>query len=184
MTLKFFCPVHKLMFVCDSHCCDKPPLAAVTLSNGSQKIAPYDCMKLLWDKGLDFHATTITIGCRKYGKLSADEQYKRMVKDIRVHMKRYNFNDDKYYYYCFELQKNGQLHAHGIEINTYNTPFQEIFSDWGARNNHPESFKKVSSFEEYYKYITKECEYPTITNFSKRNMRRIITLAQSPKSGD
>lgn len=178
----FYCPIHKLMFSCPSGiCCEEPdPLSIGSPNNGTRrkcpKHSPYDALKKLWNAGATFNATTITIGNKYYGRMSADEQYKRMSRDIRRHIKTYA-EDDSWYFYTFELQKNGQLHSHGIEVNTYWAKFINSFELYGSRNIHKESFKKVSDFEAYYKYITKEPEYPSVHNLSKKN---IINLLNKP----
>lgn len=171
-SVKFYCPIHKLLWHCESNCCEPLPLSKGSPNNGRDFI--FEAMEKMWDSGLTFTATTITIGNKRFGKLSAHDQYKRMARDVRIHMRRGHTNNDSYYFYCFELQQNGQLHSHGIEINTYKKPFDDMFSYWGKRNEHPESFKKVTDLKSYYKYITKECEFKTISNLSKKSCKRII----------
>lgn len=176
----FYCPIHKLMFSCPSGvCCEEPdPLSEGSPKNGTRskkcaKHSPYDALKKLWNAGATFNATTITIGNKYYGRLSADEQYKRMSLDIKRHIKKYR-EIEQWFFYTFELQKNGQLHAHGIEVGTYQESFVESFYKWGDRNMHPESFKKVSDFDAYYSYITKEPEYPSVHNFSKKSILNLL----------
>lgn len=179
--VKFYCPVHKLMFVCVSGCCEPLPL-----SNGSPTVGTKRREATLGflKKFGSLNATTITIGEKWIGKLSADQQYKVMAKDIRIHMRRYNHSGDNYYYYCFELQKNGQLHAHGIEAGTYSTPFIEMFERYGKRNRHKKSFTPVSDLDKYFEYITKECTYPTITNITLRTLKDFNKIKCAPPEGE
>lgn len=139
--------------------------------NSAQKHTPYDYMKYLYNKDCPLHITTITIGTKWLGKLSAKEQYKVFVKHIKKHIPFHA--EDMRYIYNFELTSNGQLHAHGLEYNTYQNRFAESFSIFGKRNEHPKSFQICRNIDGYITYINKENVYPSITNIQRKHLADI-----------
>lgn len=132
---------------------------------------PYDYFRKMFNKGVCLHATTITIGNKRYGRMSDKEQYQEFKKAIRQHIK---FHSNSRYIYEFEHTKQGQLHAHGIEYNVYQNRFSESFHKFGARNGHKDSFQKIKAIDEYIKYITKDKEFPTLTNVGKKDIREVF----------
>lgn len=132
------------------------------------------------------HATTITIGNKYYGSMSAKKQYKYMYKAIRQHItdsKRASPNCKLFY--TFELQKNGQLHAHGIELGTWHNNFCASFSKFGRRNLHNASFQELKRPTEYLEYITKEEVFPRIHNITKKSVKTFIkTLSKEGGEGE
>lgn len=113
------------------------------------------------------YMTTITIGNKFYGRMSAEGQHEHMVKAIKEHIKYYG--EHKYIYH-FELQKNGQLHAHGLESGTYQQKFHNDFAHFGCRNKHKKSFQKVRNLEGYLQYINKENVFPPIHNIKRSDI--------------
>lgn len=113
------------------------------------------------------HITTISIGCRWLGKKRSEDQYTIFCKKIRQHIP---YRSESKYIYCFELQKNGQLHAHGIEYDTYQGRFMESFCSFGSHNTNNKSFQECRNLEGYIKYINKENIYPTIHNILKKDL--------------
>lgn len=176
--IKFYCPIHKLMMTCSINCCQAVPLSNGYPSQSTPKTSTYlEFLQHFHDMGIDFNATTITIGNKWIGKKSSDQQYQIMKKDIRKHINRNKHRQEHtWYYYNFELQQNGQLHAHGIEVNTYLAPFHESFESYGKRNVHRESFKKMSNLNSYFEYIEKEKAYPTVTNITKKLLKELFTI--------
>lgn len=129
----------------------------------------YQYLKTL-EEGNTMRATTITIGNKRYGRLSSLGQYQQLKKAIKAHIP---YHGDTKYYYTFEYQKNGNLHAHGIEVSTYQSRFIESFSKFGSRNSHDASFQHVRNLEKYFKYITKECSFPSLTNIMKKDLHTV-----------
>lgn len=139
----------------------------------------WDAIKILHERKCTLHAATITVGVKWLGKLSADEQYVRFVKQIK---KYYPYNGNQKYIFCFELTKTGVLHAHGVMYDTYWNNFIEAFSDFGSRNSHKDSFQLVVS-EKYFAYMQKEQEYPTIHNFTKKFIDNVISSRNLKEDG-
>lgn len=147
----------------------------------AQKIAPHDYFKFWYNKGTDVICTTITIGKKWLGRKSADDQYKQFVKDIK---RAYPFHGKTKYVYHFELQNNGHLHAHGLEIDGYNDTFICAFADYGSRNKSKEAYQKCRNIDGYCDYINKDNEYPPIHNILKKEIREIeqTRMGGSPKN--
>lgn len=99
---------------------------------------------------VSWNATTITIGNKKYGKLDYKGQMRELKKDIKNYLEKNNYNG----LYIFELQKNGNIHCHGID-DGYRSKFEEAFSKYGKRNSNNESHKLVKHLEDYLRYICK-----------------------------
>lgn len=116
------------------------------------------------------HATTITIGNKWIGKKSAKQQYKQLVRDIKRHI---GYRSAVKYLYVFEYQHNGHLHAHGVELGSYQQQFIESFSKYGRRNSCSESFQTVKHIDKYLEYIDKEHAFPYITNIHKHQYKKI-----------
>ena len=132
-------------------------------------------------------ATTITIGNKYYGSMSAKQQYKQMSKDIKKHISERPDKNCKYLY-TFELQKNGQLHAHGIELGTWQNTFHANFGKYGRHNLNNKSYTDIvlRNFPSYYEYIHKEQVFPRIHNFTKKELKAFkkATLHKlSPREG-
>lgn len=125
-------------------------------------------------------AGTITIGRKWIGRKRAEDQYDIIKKRIRAYL---GYHNTEYrYYIIFEFQKNGQLHAHTIYYNMYQNRHLEAFADMGARNTHPESFKKISNLKKYWDYIHKDqgemySHFPLITNIKKKDIAETKTGA-------
>lgn len=118
--------------------------------------------------GVQLVKTTLTIGNKEIGKLSYIDQHKyfiKLIKSFTLHHKKCG-NDVKYIFH-FELQSNGMLHAHGIEMNGNQTIFNLHFTKLGVRNSHQKSYDEVKRYigiEEYLNYINKENILPPFTN--------------------
>lgn len=110
------------------------------------------------------HATTITIGSKNLGKLSAKGQYKALVRAIKKHI---SFRGHRKYLYVFEYTGSGVVHSHGIEIDTCRESFIESFTSYGSHNRHRDSFQSIKDLPAYIKYIDKEHAFPYITNITK-----------------
>lgn len=130
-------------------------------------------------KGVSMHKTTITIGVKRYGKLSYKDQYKDMVSSIKKHIPYHS--EEKRYLYHFELTKNGILHAHGIEISTYQTVFSDDFNKYGLHNTKDQSFVEIKrkTIDEYLKYINKENICPWISNITLKDIRSLESSVTS-----
>ncbi len=112
-------------------------------------------------EGTDLIACTITIGNIKYGKLAYYEQHAHMCEAIRKLPKSCK------YYFRFEFQKNGQLHAHGIAYNLYQEPYVACVSRFGTRNSHQESFQEIKHLKNYLDYMEKDMDKVTLTPIYK-----------------
>lgn len=117
--------------------------------------------------------TTITIGRKWLGRKSADEQYNIFVKRIKSHIP---YHSNSKYVYHFELTNNGQLHAHGLEYNSWQSNFVSSFADFGHQNTKSISFKPVAHAKgllAYIDYMDKENAYPMIHNIMKKDHNSI-----------
>lgn len=83
------------------------------------------------------HFTTITIGSKWLGMKSVKEQYEVFKRDIKKHIR---YHGDQKYLYHFEIQRSGMLHAHGIELDTYQGRFIKSFEHYGKHNCSNKSF--------------------------------------------
>lgn len=124
-------------------------------------------------------AGTVTIGRKWVGRLSAEQQYALIKKRIRAYLGYMNVEHK--YYFIFEFQQNGQLHAHSIYYNMYQARHIEAFGDMGKRNSHPESFKMISDFNSYWNYIHKDqkemyYKFPSITNIRKKDIANTVKV--------
>ncbi len=122
--------------------------------------------KRWYNKNVDMHAVTITIHGKYYGKMSYKQQYNDMVKTIKS---TYSYHGETKYMFRFELQENGNLHSHGILMNTYVNKFHEAFHKYGQRNRHKLSFQPLRNIDAYIKYIDKENILPMIHNIKKKD---------------
>lgn len=141
-----------------------------------EKIHRY--LETLSVRGCDMNKTTITIGNKIIGMKSYKEQYDDICRIIKLERP---YRGAIKYIYHFELQKNGQLHAHGLEIGSYMQNYVEAFSCIGARNAHPKSFvavKRGDSITEYLRYMNKENILPMITNITKKEMIHAVNVLQ------
>lgn len=159
-----------LFFSIKSTCCTKAGMANPCPSH-AQKSDPFDFFRTLDASNtlLPFYMTTITIGNKHYGRMSSEEQYKHFCAAIKKHVKYHNDKGQRYIY-VFELQRNGQLHAHGLEVGTSQAQFIESFHKFGSRNMHDKSFQTVKRLETYIKYMQKEEVYPRIHNIKKKDL--------------
>ncbi len=126
------------------------------------------------------HATTITIGNKRIGRLSQKKQYREFVRRIK---RQYPFRGKVKYLYCFEEQMNGQLHAHGWTLGDYQNHFISSFSDFGKHNMNSKSFQPIGDLAKYGLYINKENAYPPLTNITKREEKE-FTATTSGEVGD
>lgn len=112
------------------------------------------------------YAPTITIGNKRYGAMSAEDQYKNMVKDIK---RVYNKGMEIKYLFYFELTQNGILHAHGV-CDGYQNIFIDGFHKYGKHNTNDKSYPEIKAIN-YFDYIKKEynekMKYKPITNVNK-----------------
>lgn len=117
-------------------------------------------------------AATITIGTKFYGSMSSDDQYKHFAKAIKYFKSQIKniYDPTGRYYFTFELQRNGQLHAHGILYNIYQKVFTDSFRQFGRHNENSKSYQKLNNLTLYTKYINKENAYPPLTNISKKDI--------------
>lgn len=154
-----------IFFMPQSNCCISKATESTCQRSPKKSIAlAHKFFKLKYNIAPDsMKATTITIGEKWLGKLDSKVQYEIFKKRIRDHMAPYRFDGARYCYH-FELQSNGQLHAHGIEFGTYENRFIESFGDFGKRNKHAESYTKIHDIDKYIDYINKDNIYPPITN--------------------
>lgn len=116
------------------------------------------------------YATTITIGNKYIGKLDWNGQYKAFIKLLRENR---NKRQPIKCIYHFELTKNGQLHAHGIETGGYAANFQNAFGILGKHNYHKNSYTKINDIDSYCKYINKENVKQVYYNITKKDMVEI-----------
>lgn len=170
-----------------SRCCngsleqgDSPCQSHAQIDGAVERSHKY--MREMYKRGCIVNATTITIGNKAIGRLSSKDQYKVLKRRIKRHIP-YNSEEERYVYH-FELQNNGQLHAHGIEYNTYRGRFTDSFYDIGKRNLAIESFNKVSNIDRYIDYINKENVYPAITNVRRKDMHGIPAISESEGGSD
>lgn len=117
-------------------------------------------------------STTITIGNKRYGSLSAKDQYKHIKKAIKKHIP---YRSEKKYLYTFELQNNGQLHAHGLELGTYQATFIESFGKFGRRNTHNESYQNTKHVRKYLEYMNKDPIFEPVHNIMKKEIKQANT---------
>lgn len=159
-----------IYFSLKSSCCNKQESSPMPCRNSPQILDTHKYFKYWYNKGVDIDITTITIGSKWLGRMSADEQYKQFVKDIK---KGYPFHGKTKYVYHFELQNNGMLHAHGIHMESYRDKFIETFDHYGKRNSHKESYQVCRNITGYLEYINKSNIYPPIHNVLKKDMLEI-----------
>lgn len=166
-----------ITFYFKSSCCNgqssaaKPPLSELCQNGPLHR--QHTHIEQWFNKNIDMHAATITIGNKYYGKLSYKDQYKHMVKAIK---RTYPYHGDTKYVFHFELQSNGNLHAHGVVINGYQNKFIDGFNHLGLRNTHDKSYEPIKNISKYLEYINKENILPPITN--------IASKAKQPRKGD
>lgn len=146
---------------------------SVTLSKRYRKIDILPSQLKGVFNGTTAYAGTVTIGNIRYGSLSDKEQYNSIVASIK---KYFRYQGDDKYYFIFEHQKNGQLHAHYI-TTAYESTHREAFGHYGKRNSHKESFKLVTSIDSYVDYMFKEQDkykyiFPHIHNIKKKDIRK------------
>lgn len=114
-------------------------------------------------------AGTVTIGNKKIGRLSVEDQYTQMVKIIKQRLK---YHTEYRYYFTSELQKNGNLHLHAIYYNMYQKVHNDAFGGIGSRNKLNISFQPIKNLIQYWKYIHKDHDklfFPPIHNIKKRD---------------
>lgn len=162
-----------IFFQINSNCCKDSSTneESKPCRNYPRILTQHNYIKQLYNENCTIYSTTITIGNKNIGRLSAEDQYTLMVKDIKQHIR---YHSESKYIYHFELQKNGQLHAHGVEYNTYRNRFIESFSKYGRRNEHKDSFQECRNIDGYIDYISKEDVFPPISNIQKKD----IAIAQ------
>lgn len=124
------------------------------------------------------YATTITIGNKYVGCLSYHDQYEKFIKVMKMNRKK---NDTIKCIYHFELNSNGQLHAHGIETGGYAQNFKDAFGVFGKHNLHKDSYKKITNIRSYLKYIDKENIKPWFTNLHKDILNTNVFLEKENK---
>ena len=137
--------------------------------------------KKWYNKKVDMHAVTITIGNKHYGKMSYKQQYSEMVKTIKA---TYLYHGETKYLFRFELQNNGNLHSHGILMNSYENKFHEAFHKFGQRNRHKLSFMKCRNIDGYLTYIDKENVLPMIHNIKKKDHEMLKADPENPKDSN
>lgn len=105
----------------------------------------------------ELYAVTVTIGTRKYGKLSSRKQFKELYKSIIGYRKALHALGG-YASFTFELTKSGVVHSHGIVYENHASRglFIKHFEMFGSRNAHEESYKKVIDLNKYIDYMLKE----------------------------
>lgn len=127
------------------------------------------------------HASTITIGNKYYGRLSAKTQYKHFKKQIKAY---YPYRGKCKYIFTFEYQLNGQLHAHGYIIGGWQATHIEAFSRFGKRNTHDDSYQTMKHPDKYATYINKDPVFPYVTNIMNKDIsccsKKSSTLSSSP----
>lgn len=165
-----------IFFSVKSNCCNSSTAEGDPCRNYAKKVDPHKYFKYYSDKGVDVYATTITIGRKWLGRKSADDQYKQFVKDIK---RKWLYHGKEKYCYHFELQNNGQLHAHGLHMNGDWASFIECFSDYGDRNTKKEAYQKCRNIQGYTEYIDKENAYPPIHNILKKDIQEIDNILES-----
>lgn len=102
------------------------------------------------------HAITVTLGGNKrIGKLDYKEQYTEMIKEMK---KVFKTNGEYKFWMTPELNKSGVIHFHGIAYNMYQNVFTDATINFGSRNRHKESFKRITNIESYIKYILKDTQ--------------------------
>lgn len=118
---------------------------------------------------IELHAATITIGNKHYGRMSAEEQYFEMKDSIKKFIPFHSKTQK--YIFEFELQNNGQLHAHGIIQGVFQNKFIESFYHFGRRNSHNKSYQDIKHVSNYIDYICKERIFPTVHNIKKHDVK-------------
>jgi hypothetical protein len=140
-----------------SSCCNKESDPENEKFSSCQ-IAPEKVRQYFEDlEGTDLKAATITIGNVKYGKLAYYEQHAEFEKAIKRLPKQAR------YYFRYEFQKNGQLHAHGIVYNLYDQPYFDIMSRFGTRNTKKESYQEIKHLKQYLDYMEKDMDKVTLS---------------------
>lgn len=125
------------------------------------------------------HVATITIGNKYYGCMDYIQQYNHVVKSIK---QTYRYHGETKYWFCFELQANGQLHAHGIIYNGYHAKFIEGFQKFGARNLHKDSYQPLRNKGYLSEYIHKDVlkketlKIPPIHNITKKTLQTMESV--------
>lgn len=99
-------------------------------------------------------AATITIGLLYLKTKSIEEQYTIIKKQIQDGLRH---TGCKYIFFPEVQPKSGHIHFHGLVSNElYERKYFDIFGRIGKRNMDRESFKRLSNFNSYWKYITKD----------------------------
>lgn len=151
-------------------CCS---LESQSCRNSPQESSnPIQFFKYYYNKNVELHAPTITIGNKYYGGMSNDEQYKHLCKAIKG---AYPYHGTIKYIFYFEQQNNGNLHAHGVLMNAYQSKFIDNFNQFGHRNIHDKSYQQIRNFG-YFAYIQKDehkTKYKPIHNILKKDFNSI-----------
>lgn len=125
-------------------CQNSPPLAPVNCTQIIDVLRSYPKESLT--------AGTVTLGTKKYLRLSWADQIKALSKACEEYGK---INSTEFVAFI-EATKNQVPHLHMLIYNGYQSRFINHFKKFGARNAHNESFKQVSNVNSYIKYIMKE----------------------------
>lgn len=146
--------------------CQNSPLNVVTSRYSNIMLTNHKLLMQLADLGIKMYATTITIHCKWLGCKSYQDQY-RYLKNM---IKRRE-DQDTWYVYHFELQKNGNLHAHGViaylkSTSEWGLKYKEI----GIRNAHQQACQEIKHIRNYLEYINKENICMPITNIRRNQL--------------
>lgn len=146
-------------------------------STSCRNSAPIDSImkffKHYFSKTVELHAPTITIGNKYYGAMSNNDQYKHMVKTIK---ETYPYHGTIKYIFFFEQQENGNLHAHGVLMNAYESKFIDNFNKFGKRNLHKDSYQIIRNLG-YFEYIQKDInkiKFKPIHNIKKKDLQNLL----------
>lgn len=156
-------------FFLKTSCCDGQ---STSCRISAPKNSPLDFFLFYFNRNIELHAVTITIGNKYYGGMSNDDQYKHLCKAIK---QTYKFHGVEKYLFYFEQQQNGNLHAHGVLMNAYRGKFIDNFNKFGQRNIHKDSYQEMRNLG-YFEYIQKDkikYKYKPIHNIHKKDYNNI-----------
>lgn len=177
--------MERLTLIFKSSCCNKLKETGAG-STSCQSYARFPPQLQAYVESLShvtMSATTITIGNKWIGSMSLKKQYKTMREQIKKHMRQTKLES----IYVFEIQANGQLHAHGLEIGWNQATFIENFQHYGQRNRTDASYEKVRHLSKYLEYLQKDLLYMYknhrmvfITNIKKKT---VLNFHETPSLG-
>ena len=99
---------------------------------------------------------TITMDPKIYNHLDTEGMERIIRKTFDSYAKELKQRKNVYYYAQLEYTKSHIPHIH-LLTNGYRSIFLRHFSPLGKANKHKNSYQKLKHFDEYIKYMNKEC---------------------------